>query len=180
MPTLACFGAGRIGRIHAANAIGLRNVTMKYLVDPIASPLRDALARRCDASIVTDDEVFSDPQVDGVIIASSTNSHADLLARAAKAGKAVFCEKPISLDFGLTRSVAQQVEDAGIPCLMGFQRRYDPSFRQVYDRITSSKSAENHTSWSLLRSQGGSSQSPTQSSKLEPNGRFRTENRHSC
>jgi len=142
MPTLACFGAGRIGRIHAANAIGLSNVTMKYLVDPIASPLRDALARRCDASIVTDDEVFSDPQVDGVIIASSTNSHADLLARAAKAGKAVFCEKPISLDFGLTRSVAQQVEDAGIPCLMGFQRRYDPSFRQVYDRITSGVSGK--------------------------------------
>lgn len=137
MTTLACFGAGRIGRIHAGNAAAHPGIILKYLVDPIAGPAAEALAASCGAALVNDDRVFDDPAVDGIIIASSTDSHADLLSRAAQAGKAVFCEKPISLDFRLTRQVTAQVEAAGIPCLMGFQRRYDTSFRQVRERIAS-------------------------------------------
>lgn len=137
MTTLACFGAGRIGRIHAGNAAAHPGTTLKYLVDPMAGPDAEALAASYGAALVSDGRVFEDPAVDGIIIASSTDSHADLLSRAAQAGKAVFCEKPISLDFRLTRQVAAEVETAGIPCLMGFQRRYDTSFRQVRERIAS-------------------------------------------
>lgn len=137
MTTLACFGAGRIGQIHAANAARQPGVRLKYLCDPVASEARDALAARTGATLAQPEMIMADPEVDGIIIASSTDSHADLLSRAARAGKAVFCEKPISLDFRLTRQVAAEVEAAGIPCLMAFQRRYDSSFRQVRERIAS-------------------------------------------
>lgn len=137
MTTLACFGAGRIGQIHAANAARQPGVRLKYICDPVASEARDALAARTGAALATPAAIFDDGEVDGIIIASSTDSHAELLSRAAKSGKAVFCEKPISLDFRLTRQVAAEVEAAGIPCLMAFQRRYDTSFRQVRERIAS-------------------------------------------
>lgn len=136
MITLACFEAGRIGRIHATNAARQPGVSLKYLVDPGGAAAAD-LARETGATVAHADQVFDDPNVDGIIIASSTDSHAGLLERAAASGKAVFCEKPISLDFGLTAQVAAQLQAAGIPCLMAFQRRYDTSFRQVRDRITS-------------------------------------------
>lgn len=137
MLKLACFGAGRIGQVHAANAAAHPDVTLAYLVDPIDTPVRTALATSMGAQLTDADTVFADPDLDGILIASSTDSHAELLMRAAKAGKAVFCEKPISLDFALTRQVVETVEAAGIPCMMGFQRRYDTSFRAVHDRIVS-------------------------------------------
>ena len=137
MTKLACFGAGRIGQIHAVNAALHPDLDLACLVDPIAGPHREQLAARTGATLVEADDVFADDSIGGIIIASSTDSHAGLLLRAAETGKAVFCEKPISLDFALTAEVAQQVEAAGIPCMLGFQRRYDRSFRALKDRIAS-------------------------------------------
>ena len=137
MTKLACFGAGRIGQIHAVNAAQHPDLDLVCLVDPIAGPHREQLAARTGATLVEAEDVFADDSIGGIIIASSTDSHAGLLLRAAETGKAVFCEKPISLDFALTAEVAQQVEAAGIPCMLGFQRRYDRSFRALKDRIAS-------------------------------------------
>lgn len=134
---LACFGAGRIGGVHARNAAAQQGVTLAALVDPIDTPQRAALAAETGAKITSDDEVFSDASIDGIIIASSTNSHAGLLEKAADSGKAVFCEKPISLDFALTAAVVEKVEASGIPCMLGFQRRYDASFLAARQRIDS-------------------------------------------
>lgn len=137
MIRLACFGAGRIGQIHAVNAAAHADVELAYLVDPAAGTHRDLLAARTGAEIAGSDEVFADDSVDGIIIASSTDSHAGLLLNAAETGKAVFCEKPISLDFALTANVVRKVRESGILCMMGFQRRYDKSFRQLKERISS-------------------------------------------
>lgn len=137
MIKLACFGAGRIGQIHAVNAAAQPDVQLAYLADPVAGPHLDRLAAQTGAVIASPDAIFADTEIDGIIIASSTDSHAELLLRAAKAGKAVFCEKPISLDFALTADVAARVKASGIPCMLGFQRRYDRSFRALKDRITS-------------------------------------------
>lgn len=137
MTKLACFGAGRIGQIHAVNAAQHPDLDLVCLVDPIAGPQREQLAARTGATLVEAEDVFADDSIGGIIIASSTDSHAGLLLSAAETGKAVFCEKPISLDFALTAEVAQQVEAAGIPCMLGFQRRYDRSFRALKDRIAS-------------------------------------------
>lgn len=134
---LAVFGAGRIGQVHARNAAAHPSVEVAYLVDPVASAGRDKLAAEIGARVADADAAFADDRIDGVVVASSTDTHADLVVRAADAGKAVFCEKPISLDFAKVEAVAERVRAAGISCMLGFQRRYDASFRAVKDRIAS-------------------------------------------
>lgn len=134
---IAVFGAGRIGGVHARNAAAHPAVTLSHLVDPVADAACAALAAETGAQVAGADDVFADDRVDGIVIASSTDSHADLLRRAADAGKAVFCEKPISLDFAQVEEVAEKVQEAGIPAMLGFQRRYDASFRAARDRIAS-------------------------------------------
>ncbi|NWJ25284.1 inositol 2-dehydrogenase [Rhizobium sp. RM] len=137
MIELAVFGAGRIGQVHALNAAAHPSVRLKYIVDPVASEHRDHLAIQTHAVLCEPEVVFADPDVTGVIIASSTDTHAKLLLRAARAGKAVFCEKPVSLDFSTVVDVTSKVEKSGIACLLGFQRRYDPDFRLIRERIVS-------------------------------------------
>lgn len=137
MIKLAVFGAGRIGYVHALNAASHPSVKLEYLVDPVPSPHLNELAEKTGAKVVDADTVFADPSVQGVIIASSTDTHAELILKSVAAGKAMFCEKPISLNFTLVNEVAQAVERAGTPCMLGFQRRYDPNFRLVRDRIAS-------------------------------------------
>lgn len=134
---IAIFGTGRIGQVHARNLAAQPGVRLKYLVDPMASPARDALAIETGAQVVAPEAVFADPAIAGVVIASATDSHADLLLAALAARKPAFCEKPISLDFATVARVAQEAETAGVPVMMGFQRRYDPNFRSLRDRIAS-------------------------------------------
>ena len=121
MIELAVFGTGRIGQVHAKNLAALPGVRLKYLVDPIANPARDDLALRTGASVVEAGAVFADRGVAGVVIASSTDTHADLLLEAVAAKKAIFCEKPISLDFRHRRQGFRRgrglgpAGDAGLP-----------------------------------------------------------------
>lgn len=134
---IALFGAGRIGGVHGRNIARHAQADLVAVVDPVASAGRDALTVETGAQLVEAEAVFADPSIDGVVVASSTDSHADLLLRAARAGKPVFCEKPVSLDFALIEKVVDVVEAEGIPCMMGFQRRYDAAFRTLRDRIES-------------------------------------------
>lgn len=142
MIKLAVFGAGRIGYVHALNAASLPSVRLEYIVDPIPSAHLDDLATKTGARVVEADTVFADPSIDGVIVASSTDTHAELILKSVAAGKAMFCEKPISLDFKLVTEVAEAVTKAGTPCMLGFQRRYDPNFRMVRERIQSGVSGQ--------------------------------------
>ena len=135
MIDVAVLGLGRIGRVHADNLDALPGVRIRYLSDPFAGAAAEELAARTGARVADAEEAFADPAVAGVVIASSTDTHADLLRRAIDAGKAVFCEKPISLDFSTVRELTAQVEASGIPLMLGFQRRYDPNFRAVRERI---------------------------------------------
>lgn len=132
---IAVFGAGRIGAVHARNAAALPDVEVAHLVDPGTDAT--ALAREIGAQVGTAAGTLADAELDGIVIASPTDSHAELLLAAAERGLAVFCEKPVSLDFPTVVRVTQAVEAAGIPCMIGFQRRYDPNFRAVRERIAS-------------------------------------------
>ena len=142
MIELAVFGAGRIGYVHALNAASLPGVKLKYVVDPVASDARADLVKKTGASVVEADAVFADPTIAGVLIASSTDTHAELILKAVAAKKAIFCEKPVSLNFDLVAEVTKQVEESGVPCMLGFQRRYDPNFRMVRDRIFSGEAGK--------------------------------------
>ncbi len=80
-------------------------------------------------------EVFDDASIGVVLICSSTDTHADLILAAAAAGKQIFCEKPVDLDLARARACAEAVKRAGVHCLVGFQRRYDPTFSALKTRI---------------------------------------------
>lgn len=130
----ALFGAGRIGKIHAANLARQSGVRLKYVVDVHAESAQ-ALAQLHGASVSSVEAALADPAVRAVLIASSTDTHADLIVRAAAAGKAIFCEKPVDLTLARARAAADAVSQAGVLCMIGFQRRYDPTFAAVKARL---------------------------------------------
>jgi myo-inositol 2-dehydrogenase/D-chiro-inositol 1-dehydrogenase len=134
MKNVAVFGAGRIGRIHATNLAALPGVALKAICDPVADSAAQ-LAAQLGAAVSTPDAVFADPTIDVVAIASPTDTHSDLIARAARAGKHIFCEKPIDLSVARAQACADAVREAGVACMMGFQRRFDPTFNEAKQRL---------------------------------------------
>jgi len=121
------FGAGRIGEIHAANIAANRRASLRYVVD-VHAAAATRLAKEHGGTAVDVGAALADPEVDAVLIASSTDTHADLMERAAEAGKAVFCEKPIDLDMERVNACLGVVAEKGVPLMIGFNRRFDPSF----------------------------------------------------
>jgi myo-inositol 2-dehydrogenase / D-chiro-inositol 1-dehydrogenase len=134
MIDIALFGAGRIGKIHASNLVQQAGVRLKYVVDMHAPSARE-LATKHGAIVADVDGALGDPSIGAVVIASSTNTHADLIIRAATAGKAVFCEKPVDLTVERSRESAEAVKRSGVVCMIGFQRRFDPTFAALKKRI---------------------------------------------
>jgi myo-inositol 2-dehydrogenase/D-chiro-inositol 1-dehydrogenase len=135
MITFAQFGAGRIGTIHAANLAASGGARLRYVVD-VNSPAAEALAARYGAQATDGASALGDPEVDAVIIASSTDTHADLVIAAAKAGKAIFCEKPIDLSLKRVDTCLAAVRRARVPMFVGFNRRFDPSFSALHQRLS--------------------------------------------
>ena len=130
----AQFGAGRIGAIHAANLAASGRARLAHVVD-VHAPAAAALAAKHGATVSDTATALADPKVGAVIIASSTDTHADLVIAAARAGKAIFCEKPIDLSLARVDACLDAVAKAGVPMLVGFNRRFDPSFAELHRRI---------------------------------------------
>jgi myo-inositol 2-dehydrogenase/D-chiro-inositol 1-dehydrogenase len=127
-------GAGRIGRIHAENVARHPQARLAYVAD--ADPgAAQALADRWSAKTIALDEAVTARDVDAVLIASSTDTHADWIERCAAAGKPVFCEKPLDLDIRRATDCLRRAEAARIPLYLGFNRRYDPSFMRLKREI---------------------------------------------
>ncbi len=134
MKNVAIFGAGRIGRIHASNLAALPGVQLQFVCDPVAAAAAD-LAQRHGARVASIDAVLADSAIEVVAIASSTDTHSDLITRAAAAGKHIFCEKPIDMSVPRARACADAVQAAGVACMIGFQRRFDPTFNEARARM---------------------------------------------
>lgn len=134
MIEFALFGAGRIGKIHAANLARHPGAKLKYVVDRHA-PSADTLAHTHGAQVADIERALGDTSVQAVVIASSTDTHADLIVAAANAGKAVFCEKPVDLSVARSRECAEVVRRRGVTCMLGFQRRFDPTFAALKARV---------------------------------------------
>jgi len=124
MLDIAVIGAGRIGRIHAGNVAAHAGARLVGVADPDAAAAA-ALAASCGSRVVSLDAAFA---ADAVLIASPTATHAALIERAAAAGRAVFCEKPLDLDAGRARACVDVAARAGIALMIGFNRRFDPHF----------------------------------------------------
>jgi myo-inositol 2-dehydrogenase / D-chiro-inositol 1-dehydrogenase len=124
------FGAGRIGAIHAENIARHSGARLGTIVD-VDRAAAKRLARGHGAKVATQASVLADPAIDAVVIASSTNTHADLVEAAARAGKAVFCEKPLDLDRRRAEACLAVVAECGVPLMVGFNRRFDPHFARL-------------------------------------------------
>mgnify|MGYP000008368243 CR=1 FL=1 len=120
-------GAGRIGKLHARNIAGVvDNAHVVGIMDALPDAA-EALAKTSGAYAIGDAEaLIKDEAVDAVLIASPTTLHAEQIKSAAKAGKAIFCEKPIAFTLPETIEAMEVVEAAGVPFQIGFNRRYDP------------------------------------------------------
>ncbi|HYD74230.1 MAG TPA: inositol 2-dehydrogenase [Candidatus Binatia bacterium] len=136
MHKIALIGAGRIGRIHAGNVATHPELELAYVIDPIADAAI-SVAARFGAKTANLDTALGDAGVAGVIVASSTDTHLDFSLRAAQAGKAVFCEKPIDLDLERARSAEAGFAQAKARLLLAFNRRFDPNFRALKAKLDS-------------------------------------------
>ncbi len=131
---LGLLGAGRIGQTHARSIAENEGARLVAVADPVETAAA-AIVRMTGARAASADDVLSDPAIEGVVIATPTDLHADQIEKAAAAGKAIFCEKPIDLDLSRAqRGVAAAVQ-RGIPLMIGFNRRFDPSFRRLRDEL---------------------------------------------
>ena len=127
-------GAGRIGKVHARAITTNPDARLAAVADAMA-PAAEALAGQYGAEVRTIDAIEAAPDIDAVVICTPTDTHADLIERFAKAGKAIFCEKPIDLDVGRVKACLKVVEATGAKLMVGFNRRFDPHFRAVRKAI---------------------------------------------
>jgi len=132
MHKIVLVGAGRIGRIHAKNAASNPRIQLAGIVDAVDAAAQ-ALAKEHGTPVRTLDDALADPSVAGVVIASSTDTHLDYSLRAAAAGKAIFCEKPIDQDLARARSAANELSKARL--LLAFNRRFDPNFQALKAKL---------------------------------------------
>ena len=132
---LGLVGAGRIGTTHAKVLAAHPDVKAILITDIAADRAAALAAEILGATAVPLADVFD--QIDALVIASSTDTHAALLESGAAAAVPTFCEKPIALDLESTRRAVAAVDAAGITVQMGFQRRYDPAIRAIHDRVRS-------------------------------------------
>lgn len=131
---LALLGTGRIGKVHARAIAEDKRAKLVAVVDAVAGAA-EAIAESAGCRVSSIEEIEADQDIDAVIICTPTNTHADLIERFAKAGKAIFCEKPIDLDVDRARSCLETVRSSGAKVMLGFNRRFDPHFLAVRQAI---------------------------------------------
>jgi myo-inositol 2-dehydrogenase/D-chiro-inositol 1-dehydrogenase len=127
MINVGLLGAGRIAGVHATaitRHAGSRLVAVSDFIPEAAQTLADQYGAQARST----DEIIADPSIDAVLIATSTDTHSDLIEAATAAGKAVLCEKPVDLSLSRARACQAAVKPTGQPVMIGLNRRFDPSF----------------------------------------------------
>ncbi|MBE7489220.1 MAG: inositol 2-dehydrogenase [Candidatus Omnitrophica bacterium] len=139
-------GAGRIGSVHAEHlAYRIEGVELAAICD-IHLPSAEKCARKLDIPICSDtpEEILENKSIDAVVISSSTDTHATLIQAAAYSGKDIFCEKPIDHDLSGIDAALEAVRKAGVRLQIGFNRRFDPSFRHLREKVRSGRVGTPH------------------------------------
>lgn len=124
---IALFGAGRIGTVHAQNVAYHPRSHLAAVVD-VNAEAAEVLACRYGSKTGTAESALADESIDAIVVASATNSHADLIEAGVAAGKAVFCEKPIDLSLARSLACLTLIDAQNEPVMLGFNRRFDPNF----------------------------------------------------
>lgn len=132
--SIGLLGAGRIGKVHAAAIEATPNAKLVAVADAFPEPANE-IAEQYEAEVATVEEIVGDESVDAIFITTPTDVHADLIEQGARAGKKIFCEKPIDLDVERVRQCLAVVAETGASLMVGFNRRFDPHFKAVRDQI---------------------------------------------
>jgi myo-inositol 2-dehydrogenase/D-chiro-inositol 1-dehydrogenase len=133
---VAFIGAGRIGQTHIKNLAGLPGVEVRVVADALADNAELGRAMcRADRATTDINAALTAPDVDAVVISTPTSAHASLIDTAARAGKAIWCEKPIALDYTESRRIVTLTEQLGTPIQIGFMRRFDPGYAAAKRKI---------------------------------------------
>jgi len=127
-------GAGRIGKVHARTIAGNPKAKLAYIADALPKAAQD-LATQYGAKVASVDEIMKAADVDAVLIGSPTGFHTEQIQAASKAGKAIMCEKPVSLSVDLIQETLKVVAAHKSILMIGFNRRFDPNFAKVESRI---------------------------------------------
>lgn len=143
---IGIIGAGRIGKLHAENiSYYIPGVEIKTIADVFAHKITDWAAGLGIKNVVEDyHEILNDPEIDAVLICSSTNTHAQISVEAAEAGKHIFCEKPVDLSIDKIEKAIKAVEKAGVKFQVGFNRRFDHNFKKVRDFVLEGRIGQPH------------------------------------
>ena len=142
MLNIAIIGAGRIGHVHARTVAAHPRARLVLVCDPVGDAAQNLAAEYGARSCKEAEEVFADPEVDAVVIGSPTPLHIPHLLAAAKAGKAVLCEKPIALDMKDVEAARAELDAITTPVMFGFNRRFDPSFAAVRAAVAEGRIGE--------------------------------------
>ena len=133
---VALVGVGRMGAIHGRNAAANPRLRLARVVDADAGRAREA-ARAWAAEASSLEDALADDSIRGLIVANPTDAHLETCLAALRAGKAVFCEKPLDLDLARLRAAAEVLERPARPLFVGFNRRFDPHYRALRERVAS-------------------------------------------
>lgn len=135
---IGLIGTGRIGKLHGDNlAHSVSGAELCAAADPLMNEEIKSWAYGLGIDNCYDnpDKIIEDPEIDAVFICSSTSTHADLIKKAAAAGKHIFCEKPIDTDLGKIQEALDAAEKAGVKLQVGFVRRFDHNHKTVRDTV---------------------------------------------
>ena len=134
MVNIALLGCGRIGQVHARAIKDNPDATVTAVADAMPAAA-EALAAKSGAEVRGIEDIMASADVDAVVIGTPTTTHYDLIHLAAKAGKAIFCEKPVDLSSQRILECIKVVEHNGVPFMTAFNRRFDPNFAALQARI---------------------------------------------
>lgn len=140
----AVAGLGRIGKIHLENLLQMNNVEVVAVMDPMAESQQYARDKGIANVLSTYEAMLMSTDIDVIVICSPTDTHADYVEIAAKAGKHIFCEKPLDLSLERVVKVLDVVEETGIKLMIGFNRRFDKEFKKVKALVSEGAIGEHH------------------------------------
>ena len=136
MRKVGIIGFGRIGRIHFNSVKRLKDVKIIAVADSLAEKMTEVFDEYGIENYSNDfNAIINNPEIDTIFVCSPTDTHAEVAIAAAKAGKDIFCEKPIDFDIKRVEEVLAEVKKAGVSFQVGFNRRFDPNFSKAKKAI---------------------------------------------
>ena len=143
---IGVIGTGRIGKLHIENLVTIPEACVYAVADIMMNDATEKWAKDLGIKKVYSDpdKIFSDKNIDAVFICSSTNTHSEFIIKASKAGKHIFCEKPIDFDLKRIEAALQAVKEAGVKLQIGFVRRFDINHKKVRDTVASGQLGRSH------------------------------------